>query len=152
MSKLLIRALDVLDLGQFEASLALLETAFADPHRYGRERLAREILADTPAFYRQFFIAIKGGRIVGFGGVKAADWAAGTHLLYLSAVAPERRGQGIGRAIVKARMEWIERRFESGRVLVSTAKTQRFRELGFVEIRDSEIDGRHLMLYRFAKK
>ena len=88
MSKLLIRTLDVHDLMQLEAAIDLVENAFADPERYGRERIAREMLVDDPPFYRQFFVAIKGGRIVGVGGVKAADWAAKTHLLYLSAVAP----------------------------------------------------------------
>lgn len=149
MSKLLIRALDCLDNGQLTASIDLVEAAFADPERYDRERIAREMLSDHPVYYRQFFVAIKGGRIVGVGGVKAADWAAKTHLLYLSAVAPEKRGQGIGRALLEARIEWVERRFGSGRVLASTTRTKRFRDLGFVEVKGSEINDRYLMLYRF---
>lgn len=151
MSKLLIRTLDVHDLTQLEAAIDLVENAFADPERYGRERIAREMLVDDPPYYRQFFVAIKGGRIVGVGGVKAADWAAKTHLLYLSAVAPDKRGQGIARALA-ARAEWLAKRFDAGRVLVSTTRTRRFREFGFIEVRGSEIDGRHLMLYRFQKK
>jgi predicted N-acetyltransferase YhbS len=149
MSKLLIRTLDVHDPGQLEASIDLIEHAFADPDLYDRERIAREILGNHPVFYRQFFVAIKGGRIVGVGGVKAADWSAKTHLLYLSAVTPEMRGQGIGRSLIEARMEWVERQFATGRILVSTARTKRFREFGFVEIKGSEINDRHLMLYRF---
>lgn len=149
MSKLLIRPLDVLDLQQLEAAIDLVESAFADPDRYGRERIAQEMLSESTAFYRQFFVALKAGRIAGVGGVKAADWATRTHLLYLSAVAPERRGQGIARALVEERVAWVERHFGSGRILVSTARTRRFRELGFSEVRDSEVDGRHLMLYRF---
>ena len=152
MSKLLIRALDVHDMIQLDTAIDLVENAFADPDRYGRERIAREMLADDPVFYRQFLVAIKGGRIVGVGGIKAADWAAKTHLLYLSAVAPERRGQGIARALLAARVEWLARRFDCGRVLVSTARTRRFREFGFTEVRGSEIDGRQLMLYSFPKK
>ena len=152
MSKLLIRTLDVHDLMQLEAAIDLVENAFADPERYGRERIAREMLVDDPPYYRQFFVAIKSGRIVGVGGVKAADWAAKTHLLYLSAVAPERRGQGIARALLAVRAEWLAKRFEAGRVLVSTTRTRHFREFGFIEVRGSEIDGRHLMLYRFPKK
>ena len=149
MSKLLIRALDVHDLIQLDTAIDLVENAFADPDRYGRERIAREMLADDPVFYRQFLVAIKGGQIVGLGGIKAADWAAKTHLLYLSAVAPERRGQGIARALLAARVEWLTKRFNSGRILVSTARTRRFREFGFTEVHGSEIDGRQLMLYRF---
>ena len=71
----------------------------------------------------QFFIATKGRQIVGVAGVKAADWALKTHLLYLSAVAPEMRGKGVGRALLDARLEWIKRKFDSGRVLVLTART-----------------------------
>jgi predicted N-acetyltransferase YhbS len=149
MSKLLIRTLDVHDPGQLEASIDLIEHAFADPDLYDRERIAREILGNHPVFYRQFFVAIKGGRIVGVGGVKAADWSAKTHLLYLSAVTPEMRGQGIGRSLIEVRMEWVERKFATGRILVSTARTKRFREFGFVDIKGSEINDRHLMLYRF---
>jgi len=149
MSKLLIRALDVHDPGQLEASIELIERAFADPDRYDRERIAREMLGNHPVFYRQFFVAIKDGLIVGVGGVKAADWSAKTHLLYLSAVTPEMRGRGIGRALIEVRMEWVERQFSTGRILVSTARTKRFREFGFVEIKGSEINDRHLMLYRF---
>ena len=149
MSKLLIRPLDTHDPGQLDASIDLVEQAFADPERYDKERIAREMLGNHPVFYRQFFVAIKGGRIVGVSGVKAADWAAKTHLLYLSAVTPEMRGQGIGRALVEVRMEWVERQFSSGRILVSTARTKRFREFGFVEIKGGEINDRYLMMYRF---
>lgn len=149
MSKLQIRALDIHNLLQLEASIDLVENAFADPDRYGRERIVWEMLAENAAFYRQFFIATRGRQIVGVAGVKAADWALKTHLLYLSAVAPEMRGKGIGHALLDARLEWIKRKFDSGRILVSTARTKRFRECGFVEIPDSEIEDRHLMLYRF---
>lgn len=149
MSKLQIRALDIHDLLQLEASIDLVENAFADPDRYGRERIVWEMLAENAAFYRQFFIATRGRQVVGVAGVKAADWALKTHLLYLSAVAPEMRGKGIGRALLDARLEWIKRKFATGRVLVSTARTKRFRECGFVEIPDSEIEDRHLMIYRF---
>ncbi len=152
MSKLLIRALDVHDMLQLEGAIDLLESAFADPERYSRARITREMLVDDAPYYRQFFIAIKQGRTVGVGGVKAADWATKTHLLYLSAVAPDMRGQGIARALLAARVEWLIKRFGSGRVLVSTSRTKRFRELGFVEISGSKMEGRTLMRLHFRKK
>jgi predicted N-acetyltransferase YhbS len=87
--------------------------------------------------------------VVAIGGVKAADWASRTHILYLSAVAPERRGQGIGRALIKARLDWLEGNFAAGRILVSATKLRRFRDLGFAELRHGRIDGKHLLLRRF---
>lgn len=68
---------------------------------------------------------------------------------YLSAVAPTHRRQGIGRALVEARIEWVERHFDSGRILVSSAKNKRFRELGFVPVPKSNIEGRQLLMRRF---
>ena len=88
MGKLLIRALDVHDLIQLDTAIDLVENAFADPDRYGRERIAREMLTDDPVFYRQFLVAIKGGQIVGLGGIKAAHRASHTPILFLSAGAP----------------------------------------------------------------
>lgn len=132
-----------------DSCVTLIFNAFADPERYSRERLRREICAADPIFYRQFFIATQAGEVVAAGGVKAADWATKTHLLYLSAVAPEHRGQGIGRALIKARVDWIEQSFESGRILVSAARTRRFRDLGFREVRNSVVGGRHLLMRRF---
>ncbi len=144
-----IDTLDASSAALVESCVALVFNAFADPERYSRERLHREIGAADPVFYRQFFVAMQAGEVIAVGGVKAADWATKTHLLYLSAVAPEHRGQGIGRAMIKARVDWIEQTFESGRILVSSARTKRFRDLGFSEIRNSSIDGRHLLMRRF---
>ncbi|MFN4324906.1 MAG: GNAT family N-acetyltransferase [Azonexus sp.] len=132
-----------------EACVTLIVNAFADPERYGAERIRRELSTNDPVFYRRFFIAIEAGEIIAIGGIKAADWASRTHLLYLSAVAPEKRGRGVGRALITARLDWLEQQFQSGRVLVSTSKTRRFRDLGFREVRDGRIDGKHLMLRRF---
>ncbi|WP_162888739.1 GNAT family N-acetyltransferase [Dechloromonas sp. HYN0024] len=131
------------------ASVTLIVNAFADPERYSAERVRRELRGDDPAFYRRFFVALEAGEIVAVGGVKAADWASKTHLLYLSAVTPERRGKGIGRAMIKARLDWLEANFKTGRILVSATKTKRFRDLGFVDVRNSNIDGRHLLVRRF---
>lgn len=134
---------------RLDASIALLVDAFGDPLRYGTERLQRELQAADPLFYRQFFIAEADGQVLAFGGVKAADWASRTHILYLSAVALEKRGQGLGRAMIKARVDWVTSNFKSGRILVSAVKSRRFKDHGFDAIRDSEIDGRQLLMRRF---
>lgn len=149
MTNFRIEALDVSSRLLVEACVTLLSNAFAKPERYSAKRLGDEFQGDSMPFYRQFFVAVAAGEIIGVGGVKAADWASHTHLLYLSAVAPEHRAQGIGRALVKARIDWVEQNFKSGRILVSSPKAKRFRDLGFVDIRKSVIEGRHLMMRRF---
>lgn len=149
MGKIRIDTLDTSSPALLEASVTLIFNAFADPERYSAERVARELRGDDPVFYRRFFVAMDAGEIIAVGGVKAADWASSTHILYLSAVTPERRGQGIGRALIKARLEWLAASFKSGRILVSAAKTKRFRALGFSEVRNSAIDGRHLLVRKF---
>ena len=152
MGKLRIDTLDPSSQVLVEACTTLIVNAFADPVRYSAERVRLELGSDDPVFYRRFFIATHESEVVAIGGVKAADWATKTHLLYLSAVAPDLRGQGIARALLAARVEWLSKRFGTGRVLVSTSRTKRFRELGFVEIRGSTLDGRSLMRYHLRKK
>lgn len=149
MAKFQIEVLDASSPLLLEASITLLINAFSKPERYSVQRLSEELLADDPIFYRRFFVAVEAGKIIGIGGVKAADWASHTHLLYLSAVALEHRGKGIGRALVKARVDWVEKNFKSGRILVSSPKAKRLIELGFTEIRKSFMDGRHLLFRRF---
>lgn len=127
----------------------LLFKAFAKPERYSIQRLGDELRADSPPFYRKFFVAFEAGVVIGIGGVKAADWASNTHLLYLSAVTPNRRGRGIGRELIKTRIAWVEENFKSGQLLVSSAKGKRFRELGFTPIRKTKLDGRQLLIRRF---
>ncbi len=129
--------------------VALLGSAFADPERYSSERIRHELGGGSGIFYRQFFVAIENEQVLGVAGVKAADWASDTHLLYLSAVTPERRGEGIGRALVKARLDWLEASFPSGRILVSSGKPRRFRSFGFQEIPDGSRQGKRLMLRNF---
>ncbi len=149
MARIRIDTLDPSSPVLLEACVTLIVNAFADPERYHAERVRRELCCDDPVFYRRFFIAMEEGEIFAIGGVKAADWASRTHILYLSAVAPEKRGRGIGRALIKARLDWLEANFKSGRVLVSATKARRFRDLGFHEIRDGRSEGKHLMLRRF---
>lgn len=149
MSRLRIDTLDATSNALVETCATLIMNAFGDPERYNYDRVAHELRANDPYYYRRFYVAMEAGEVLGVGGVKAADWASNTHLLYLSAVKPERRGKGIGRALIKARVEWVERTFPFGRILVSTSKAKRYRELGFVEVRNSRLEGRHLMLRRF---
>ena len=144
--------LDLINIGRNKVRFCRgvnLGNAFADPVRYSAERVRLELGSDDPVFYRRFFIATHESEVVAIGGVKAADWASRTHILYLSAVAPERRGQGIGRALIKARLDWLEGNFAAGRILVSATKLRRFRDLGFAELRHGRIDGKHLLLRRF---
>lgn len=131
------------------ACVTLLFNALAKPERYSAQCLSDELRSDSRSFYRKFFIAVEAGEIIGVGGVKAANWASDTHLLYLSAVLPSHRCQGIGRALVTARVAWVEQNFKSGRILVSSTRAKRYRDLGFVQIPKSSIGGHHLMMRRF---
>lgn len=149
MGKFRIDTLDTSSEALLDTSAKLIVNAFADPERYNLDRVRRELCCDDPLFYRRFFIAIEDSEIVAVGGVKAADWASRTHILYLSAVSPAKRGKGIGRALIKARLDWLQSTFKSGRILVSATKARRFRDLGFHELRNCRIDGKHLMLCRF---
>lgn len=87
--------------------------------------------------------------MVGVGGIKAADWASDTHILYLSAVAEHARGQGIARSLIAARIAWTMENFPHGRLLVSTARPRRFTRLGFRLMGKQEAGGRRLMLLEF---
>lgn len=131
-----------------EAAIELLCTVFQDSARYQRRRLEHEIREVDPPIYRHFVVALQYGELIGIGGIKAADWASNTHVLYHSAVAVEARGQGIGSALVDARLAWLRQNFTSGRVLVSTRKVQRFRKLRFKSV-GHEMDGRRLMCLEF---
>lgn len=147
--KVQFAALDTHDAEQVIKSVELLFTCFADRERYTIKRLTDELkLAEKP-FYRQFIVAEADGVIVGGGGVKAVDWASNTHVLYLSAVHPSYRSRGIGKALVKARLDWLKDNFGSGRVLVSTAKIERFKLFGFKPVSHVCQDGRVIMLNEF---
>lgn len=149
MARLRISPLDSSSPSLLDDCTTLLVNAFANPRRYGAERIRQALSASDELYYRQFFVATEGGSLLAVGGVKAADWAANTHILYLSAVLAERRGEGIGRQMLHARLAWLSASFKHGRILVSTGKTRRFAEAGFKEVRHSLIDGRRLMIKRF---
>lgn len=127
----------------------LLLTAFDNPERYGRDRLLDQLTPTPMPYYRQFFVARRGDEVIGAGGIKAADWASDTHILYLSAVAEHARGQGVARALIHTRITWVMERFGHGRLLVSTARPRRFARLGFRMAGKYDAGGRRLMLLEF---
>lgn len=132
-----------------DAAADVLLAAFADPDRYSRERLIEQLAPAPMPFYRQFFIARQQDELVGVGGIKAADWASDTHILYLSAVTEHARGQGIARALIATRIAWLMENYEHGRLLVSTARSRRFTRLGFRMAGKHDASGRRLMLLEF---
>lgn len=147
MKKFDIYALATDDEIQF-AMIQLYQHAYPnDNERYGVDRLTDELNQRSGWNYRKFFIAFHESRLVGVGGVKAADWASNTHVMYLAVVHPDYRGQGIGNALEKARINWVKSTFDAGRILVSTKHHRRFDKHGFDEV--SMIDGRYLMCLTF---
>jgi hypothetical protein len=91
-----------------------------------------------PVFYRQFFIATHAGEVVAIGGVKAADWAT-KHAPAVSL------GGGPGTAWAghrprpdqgAPRLDRIDFRSPAA-FWSSAARTRRFRDLGFREVRNS---------------
>jgi predicted N-acetyltransferase YhbS len=55
----------------------------------------------------------------------------------------------IGRALVRARLDWIFARHDHGRILVSTLKPKRYRDMGFREICRKASPTPRLMLLEF---
>ena len=142
----------VLDVSEAEKSIKtveLLGACFSDRERYSVKRLTEEVKQMQMPFYRKFFVAEFQGTIVGGGGVKAVDWASDTHVLYLSAVAPKFRSRGIGKALVKARLDWLADNFKTGRLFVSTQKIERFKSFGFKQVSQPSHDGRTIMIKEF---
>ena len=149
IKKIRFAALDLNDAEQVIKTIELLATCFADRERYTIKRLSDELKEAVSPFYRQFIVAVVEGVVVGVGGVKAVDWASNTHVLYLSAVHPSYRSRGIGKALIKARLKWLKESIGSGRVLVSTAKIDRFKLFGFKPVTHAGQDGRAIMLKEF---
>ncbi len=147
--ELSITALEPGDDASRDAAAHILFVAFDNPERYSRARITEQLTPAAQPFYRHFLIARHGDEVVGIGGIKAADWASDTHILYLSAVTEHARGQGIARALIAARIAWAMENFTAGRLLVSTARPRRFARLGFRLMGKREAAGRRLMLMEF---
>jgi GNAT superfamily N-acetyltransferase len=144
-----IRPLDTSPLALSEAVNLLSSNCPSESDRYEKSRLETEIVAiEALPFYRKFFGAYDpDGVLIGVGGVKAADWASDTHILYMMAVDEQHRGKGVGSALECARIDWVRSNFSGGRCLVSTKHRKRFERWDFVTV--SEINHRNLMILEF---
>jgi GNAT superfamily N-acetyltransferase len=135
---------------ELSAAVDILSTNCpSESERYEKTRLVAEVSqVDTGPFYRKFFGAFDlDGALIGIGGIKAADWASDTHILYLMAVEIEHRGMGVGSDLEMIRIQWLRENFLRGRCLVSTRHKKRFERWGFKSL--SEVDSRHLMMLEF---
>jgi GNAT superfamily N-acetyltransferase len=144
-----IRPLEATPIALSDAVDLLLSNCPSESERYEKSRLVKEICpVDTLPFYRKFFGAYhSNGALIGVGGIKAADWASDTHILYLMAVDKAHRGQGVGTDLETIRIQWVRDHFSHGRCLVSTKHEKRFERRGFKTV--SEIGHRHLMVFEF---
>lgn len=149
MEDFTIAELDWNDQAAVATARELVIGVFDNPLRYSAARIGEEFAPARAPLQRCFFVAYQGGSMVGVGGIKSADWASHTHLLYLSVVLPAARGRGIGRELVKSRLAWLRQNNAHGRVLVSTAKARRFLGLGFRQLNRRVIDGKCLMFLEY---
>lgn len=149
LSKYLIRPLKPDSSEAIEAVELLIRNCPCESGRYGKNRLVVELCTvHTAPIYSQFFGAfVDDVGLVGVGGIKAADWASNTHVLFLAAVEKAYRGQGIGTALENARLEWLKAHYDQGRCLVSTRHEKRFSRRDFKTI--SKLDDKYLMLLEF---
>lgn len=142
--------IDWQDTDAVEAAVDLIVSGFDDPVKYARSRIASELTPLPPPQDRQFFAVWVDGRMAGVGGIKTADWASATHILYLSSVQAAYRGQGLGRALVQARIDWVHSRHAKGRILVSTDKHRRYRRMGFSGLPSHHAETAKLMYLDFS--
>ena len=121
----------------------------SESERYEKSRLITEIcVIDALPFYKTFFGAYDvDNTLIGIGGIKAADWASDTHILYMVAVEEAHRGQGIGSKLEADRIQWMRENFTHGRCHVSTKHKKRFERWDFRVV--SEVNDRYLMVLEF---
>jgi GNAT superfamily N-acetyltransferase len=121
----------------------------SESERYEKSRLVTELCPSAKLpFYRKFFGAYDlDETLIGVGGIKAADWASDTHILYMMAVDKDHRGKGVGSDLESIRIQWLRDNFPRGRCLVSTIHKKRFERWDFEAV--SEINGRYLMILEF---
>lgn len=149
MKNYTIRSLDLTPPAVSEAVELLCANCPVESERYEKARLVNEICQiDALPFYRKFFGAYDiGGVLIGVGGIKAADWASDTHILYMMAVDKNHRGKGVGSDLERVRIQWVRGLFPHGRCLVSTKHKKRFERWDFKVV--SEVNSRYLMLLEF---
>ena len=143
------RPLDGTPAALADAVNLLLTNCPSESDRYEKKRLVAEIrTVDKLPFYRKFFGAYDAdGKLIAVGGIKAADWASDTHILYMMAVEKDHRGKGIGSELERIRLQWVRDNFPHGRCLVSTKHKKRFLRWDFKVV--SAINDRFLMLLEF---
>ncbi|MCQ4633677.1 GNAT family N-acetyltransferase [Shinella sp. CPCC 100929] len=116
--------MSTIKLEQITGSDADLKAALTDAH------LPTDDIEDSG---RTFFKALSAdGQIVGFSGVERCD---GNYLLRSVVLHPDRRGTGLGKAVVEATVASLD---PGGVFLVTTSAASFFASIGFSEVpRDS---------------
>ncbi|MGZ4960614.1 MAG: GNAT family N-acetyltransferase [Methylomonas sp.] len=149
MKNYTIRPLDSSSGALSDAVNLLCSNCPNEAERYEKSRVANEIATVDPLpFYRKFFGAYDlDGILIGVGGLKAADWASDTHILYMMAVDINHRGKGVGSDLESVRIKWVRDHFPRGRCIVSTKHKKRFERWDFKTV--SEVNNRHLMILEF---
>jgi GNAT superfamily N-acetyltransferase len=106
MNTYTIRPLDASPTALSDAVELLLSNCPGESERYEKSRLVTELCpVEALPFYRKFFGAyLPDGTLIGVGGIKAADWASDTHILYLMAVDKDHRGKGVGTDLESKRL------------------------------------------------
>ena len=99
----------------------------------------RTLLADTALpqdgledqFGRSYAVALEPGRLIGAAGVERYG---GYGLLRSVITAPDRRGRGIGEALVRNRLDWAAQEGLEAVYLLTTTAMGYFPRLGFIPV------------------
>lgn len=144
-----IRPLDTTPSALSDAVDLLSANCPTESERYEVSRLISEVcVIETLPFYKIFMAAYDSDEnLIGIGGIKSADWASDTHILFMMAVAKDQRGKGVGSDLERARIQWVRDKFSHGRCMVSTKHKKRFERWGFKVA--SEVNHRYLMILEF---